>query len=204
MTSEIKKYEQSGDLKTLYRSTKKEPFFVEVPPMNYLTFDGTGHPAQEDFQISCEALFTLSYIIKFEIARRELQLDYKVNPMEVTWYLDKGADQIAFTWTMMIMQPEFITEKMIGRAIQIAREKGKQLAYDRVHFQTVEFGRCVQCFHPGDYHAMNDTLAKMVAFAQENGLSHDQYTHDIYLNDMRKTKVENYKTIMRIRTRPTL
>lgn len=203
MTFDMKKYELSGNLKTLYRCTKKEPFFVDVPTMNYLTFDGSGHPAQEDFQISCEALFNLSYIIKFEIARKELQLDYKVNPMEVTWYLDKSTEQISFTWTMMIMQPDFVTESMVEKAIRIAREKGKQLAYDRVHFQTVEFVRCVQCFHPGDYRMMNDTLAKMIAFAQKNGLSHDLYTHDIYLNDMRKTKVENYKTIMRIRTRPT-
>ncbi len=42
---------------------------------------------------------------------------------------------------------------MVDRAVQISRKKGKQLAYDRIRFQTVEFGRCVQCFHPGDDHA---------------------------------------------------
>ena len=47
---------------------------------------------------------------------------------------------------------------------------------------------------------MNDTLDKMIAFAKQHHLNYDQYTHDIYLNDMRKTKPENYKTIMRIRT----
>ena len=47
---------------------------------------------------------------------------------------------------------------------------------------------------------MNDTLAKMKAFADDNCLTSDQYTHDIYLNDLRKTRMENYKTIMRIRT----
>ena len=196
----MKKYELSEKLKVLYRSTRKEPFFVDVPSLNYLTFDGLGHPSEDDFQIACEALYTLSYITKFEIVRKKLNVDYKVNPMEVTWYLDKRKEKIAFSWTMMIMQPEFITEEMISSAIEIARDKGKMIAYDRISYESVDFGKCIQCFHSGDQKNMNDTLGKMIAFADEHSLDCDQYTHDIYLNDMRKTKIENYKTIMRIKT----
>lgn len=126
-------------------------------------------------------------------------IDFKVNPMEVTWYLDKSKGKTEFTWTMMLMQPDFITEKEVEAAIEIAKEKGKQLAFGRMYFGQVDFGRSIQCFHQGDYNLMNDTLAKMTAFASENGLQCDKYTHDIYLNDMRKTKVENYKSIMRVR-----
>ena len=39
---------------------------------------------------------------------------------------------------------------------------------------------------------------KMQDFARENNLDFDLYTHDIYLNDSRKTKTENLKSIMRI------
>lgn len=193
------KFEFDSELKTIYTSNRKNPFIVEIPPMNYLTFEGTGHPSSEEFQVSCEALFTLSYIVKFEISRKRLNIDYKVNPMEVTWLLDKRQEKTEFTWTMMIMQPEFITKEIIDEAIQIARDKGKSFASDRVVLKTIDFGRCIQCFHRGDYNNMNDTLAKMISFANENGYDCDQYTHDIYLNDMRKTKVENYKTIMRVR-----
>ena len=196
----MKKYAFDEKLKVLYKSTKKEPFFVDVPPMNYLTFDGLGHPSEDDFETACEALYTLSYIIKFEIVRKRLDIDYKVCPMEVTWYLDKSKEKTAFSWTMMIMQPEFITEEMISSAMQIAKDKGKMIAYDRISYRSVDFSRCIQCFHLGDYNNMNDTLGKMIAFADEQGVDCDQYTHDIYLNDMRKTKVENYKTIMRIKT----
>ncbi len=45
---------------------------------------------------------------------------------------------------------------------------------------------------------MNDTMYKMQDFAKENNLDFDLYTHDIYLNDSRKTKTENLKSIMRI------
>lgn len=195
----MKKLEFDNELKTIYRSTRKEPFFVEVPKMNYLTFDGSGHPSGEEFQVSCEALYTLSYIVKFEISRKCLNIDYKVNPMEVTWLLDKRQEKTEFSWTMMIMQPEFITKEMVDEAIQIARNKGKRIASDRGVFKTIDFGRCIQCFHRGDYNNMNDTLAKMISFANANGYDCDQYTHDIYLNDMRKTKVNNYKTIMRLK-----
>lgn len=196
----MNRIEYSNVQKIIYGSTRKKPFLVEVPEMNYLCFDGVGHPKEEDFQAACEALFTLSYIIKFEIARKQLDVDYKVNPMEVTWYLDKSQEKIKFTWTMMIMQPYFVTEEVLQKAIEIAEIKGKCLESKRVKFRKINFGRCIQCFHGGDYNNMNDTLAKMTAFACENGIEADQYTHDIYLNDMRKTKVENYKTIMRIKT----
>lgn len=107
----MKKEGYSDTLKVLYTSKKKEPFFVEVPSMNYLTFKGSGHPSEDDFQKSCDALYNISYIIKFHIARKQLEKDYKVNPMEVTWFLDKGKETTTFTWIMMIMQPDFITKK---------------------------------------------------------------------------------------------
>lgn len=195
----MEKYELNEELNVLYRSQKSTPFYVDVPTMRYLTFHGSGHPAQEDFQISCEALFTLSYILKFEIGRKERGIDYKVSPMEVTWYLDKKDNGIDFTWDMMIMQPEFLNSEDIDKAIKIAKAKNKVLAYDRVSYRKVEFGKCVQCFHKGDYNNMNDTLARMIAFTEQDGLNHDLYTHDVYLNDMRKTQMKNYKTIMRLR-----
>ena len=198
----MNRLEYDEELKKIYKSTKKEPFFVDVPKVNYLCFDGIGHPSDEDFQIACEALYTLSYIIKFDVARKKLDVDYKVNPMEVTWYLDKKQDGIDFTWTMMIMQPDFVTKEILNETIKIAISKGKSISSERVNYKQLDFGKCIQCFHRGDYNNMNNTLKKMQEFAAEHGLSCDQYTHDIYLNDMRKTKVENYKTIMRVKTHP--
>jgi hypothetical protein len=47
--------------------------------------------------MACEALFSLSYIIKFKIVRNKLNMDYKVNPIEVDWFLDKKTGKISFT-----------------------------------------------------------------------------------------------------------
>lgn len=48
---------------------------------------------------------------------------------------------------------------------------------------------------------MNDTLDSMISFAKEKSLEYAIDTHDIYLNDVRKTKTENLKTIMRIKVK---
>lgn len=195
----MKAIELSNDLKPLYSSTKKQPVIVKVPKLNFLMFDGKGHPAEEDFQLACEALFTISYIIKFEISRKKYNIDYKVNPMEISWSLEKKKDNISFSWTMMIRQPDFIDNGIVGEAIQIAIQKQKNIEHKRLYFKVCEESKCIQAFHLGEYNKMNDTLEKMILLAKENNLDYDQYTHDIYLNDSRKTKPENLKTIMRIK-----
>lgn len=197
--SDMETIELSKELKTLYSSTKKQPFIVDVPAINFLMFDGKGHPAEEDFQLACEALFTISYLIKFGVARKRLNKDYKVNPMEVVWNLEKNNGNISFTWTMMIMQPDFVTKEIVEEAIAISILKQKNIADKRLYFETSDECKCVQAFHLGDYNKMNDTLNKMIVEAKNNNYEYDQYTHDIYLNDSRKTKTENLKTIMRIK-----
>ncbi len=193
----MKKYEYDDKLKVLYKSTKKDPFFVDVPKMNYITYNGTGHPSGDDFQEACNSLFNLSYIVKFKIARPR-GIDYKVNPLEVNWHLCKLESGIKFTWKAMIMQPDFISINDFQEALSICKKLGKKISYEKVKFESIDFGRCVQCFHLGDYNNMNDTMYKMQDFAKENNLAFDIYTHDIYLNDSRKTKTENLKSIMRI------
>jgi len=194
----MQKYEYDDKLKILYKCTKKTPFFVDIPSMNYITYNGLGHPSGNDFQEACNTLFTLSYIIKFKIARPR-GIDYKVNPLEVNWFLDKKEAGISFTWKAMIMQPNFISESDFKEALSICKKLEKNISYEKVNFENIEFGKCVQCFHSGDYNNMNDTMYKMQDFAKENNLDFDLYTHDIYLNDSRKTKTENLKSIMRIR-----
>jgi len=189
------------ELKHLYLSTKKEPTLIEVPKMYFIMFDGMGHPNEKDFQISAEAIYTISYLLKFEIARKKYNKDYRVMPMEVIWNLDRNND-ISFSWTMMIMQPDFITKDVFQEAIELSIKKEKNIEYKRLRFETYEEGLCIQAFHLSDYNKMNETLQKMVTYAEEKQLNYENDTHDIYLNDIRKTKTENLKTIMRIKVYP--
>lgn len=101
----------------------------------------------------------------------------------------------------MIMQPSFITDEMFREAIEVSIQKEKNIEYKRLRFEEYEEGLCVQNFHLGDYNKMNDTLDSMISFAKEKSLEYAIDTHDIYLNDVRKTKTENLKTIMRIKVK---
>lgn len=192
------KFECRDEITNLYTGRKKSPVFVDVPEMKYIMFDGVGHPNEQDFQVACEAIYTISYIIKFEISRKKMLLDYKVSYLEVEWDLDKTKERTSFAWTMMILQPDFVNKEIFNEAIQIARDKGKEIEYERLRFAIGRIGKAVQMFHLGDYNRMNETLKSMTDFAELYGYDCDQFTHDIYLNDTRKTKKENAKTIMRV------
>lgn len=45
MRINMKTLEYTDLQKLLYKCTKKTPFFIDVPKMNYLQFDGSGHPS---------------------------------------------------------------------------------------------------------------------------------------------------------------
>lgn len=105
-----------------------------------------GHPNDNDFKLSAEAIYTISYLLKFEIARKKYNKDYQVMSMEVVWNLDKN-NGVSFSWTMMLMQPPFITEDMFQEAIELSIQKGKNIEYKRLRFEEYKEGLCIQAFH---------------------------------------------------------
>jgi hypothetical protein len=57
----------------------------------------------------------------------------------------------------------------------------------------------VQFLHIGPYEGMDAALEKMLAVSLAHGcLAPVRNTHDIYLNDFRKTRPENLKAVMRL------
>lgn len=187
-------------LSSLYSASARKAAVVDVPAMRFLAIDGSGHPAGQPFQQAAGALYPLAYLLKF-LVRERLGIDYGVMPMEVTWTLNRG-DCTTFTWTMRLMQPEWITEEMVAEAHAKAQSKADPEQLKRVRFETIADGLCGQMLHVGPYEGMNDTLARMTAQLRELGYAAHTDTHDIYLNDMRKTRPENYRAIMRVRIQP--
>lgn len=57
--------------KELYNPSAKEVSIVDVPEMSFLMIDGEGDPnTSQEYQDSIEALFSLSYKVKF-ISKKE-------------------------------------------------------------------------------------------------------------------------------------
>ena len=70
------KLDLKKQLKVAYKATVK-PGFVEVPKLNALMIDGQGDPKNPDFRQAVEALYGLSYTMKFTLKKEE-GLDWTV------------------------------------------------------------------------------------------------------------------------------
>jgi len=183
-------------LNPLYHPSCKILTIVDIPPMNFLMVDGCGKPDGKQFPQAASILYPLAYTIKWMI-RLENDIDFHVMPMEVLWKVNREKKE--FAWTMMLMQPEYVTAEVVTRASQKVQSKVDAALLKKVRFESFAEGMCVQFLHIGPYEGMEASLEKMLAFAFTKGFTAPvRNTHDIYLNDVRKTKPDNLKAIMRL------
>ena len=190
------KIDHRKTLKHLYHPSPKAPALVDVPSMNFLMMDGRGKPSGASFQEAASTLYPLAYILKFMV-RAARDIDYHVMPMEVRWRVNRQKKE--FAWTMMLMQPEYVTEELTAEARQKVLPKVDAALLERVRFESFAEGMCVQFLHMGPYDGMDSALETMLAVAEVQGyVVPARNAHDIYLNDVRKTKPENLKSIMRL------
>ena len=175
---------------------------VEVPAMQFAMVDGKGDPNLSDvYQNAVQWLYSVSYGLKF-MSKKELARDYPVPPLEGLWWADDmdtflTRDKAAWSWTMMIMQPDWITPEMFSAAVEKAGGKlGEPPASLRL--EPYEEGLSVQIMHVGPYDAEGPTIARLHReFLPENGLTETGHHHEIYLSDPRKTAPEKLKTVLR-------
>ena len=131
--------------------------------------------------------------------------DYVVPPLERLWWQEdtQGVDysrKVDFRWISLIRLPDFVTREAFDWAVREAAEK-KQRDFSAVEFFSWEEGLCVQCMHIGPYDDEPATVAAMEAYAVEQGygldFSQGRFHHEIYLSDVRRTKPEKLKTVIR-------
>lgn len=193
--------------KELYSPSKKEPGIVEVPEMNFLMIDGQGDPnTSKEYQDAMEALFPVSYKTKF-ISKKEKSQDYVVMPLEGLWWVDNMEDfsiedKSSWKWTAMIRQPDFVTYGIIKQAMEEVEAKKNPDALSKMRFESLKEGLSAQIMHIGPYSEEGPTVEKLHNFIHEKGYEFDgsrsgQKHHEIYLSDMRRTKPERLRTIIR-------
>ncbi len=193
-------------LKEFYRPSAKEPVLVEVPPFGYLMVDGEGDPnSSEAFQAAMGALFTVGYTLKFMLKKdpEAATPDFAVMPPEALWWnTEQGLldpdDKSVWRWTLMMLQPEFVTPEMVARAKAEARaRKGDLPKLDDLRYERYEEGLSVQIMHVGPYDAEGPTIERLHAFARAQGCELHGKHHEIYLGDPRRTTPEKLKTVVR-------
>lgn len=180
---------------------------VDLPSLNFLMVDGEGDPnASQSFQEAVEALYSLSYSLKFALKKSPLAIDYGVMPLEGLWWADdprvfgwegRSVDKSAWKWTAMIAQPEFIGQREVDAAFEEVRKKKNLAALDRLRFETFTEGASAQILHTGPFSTEGPTIQRMHDFIHAAGKKLRGKHHEIYLNDSRRTVPEKLKTILR-------
>lgn len=199
----MKKIDLKKELKQLYQPSAKDVVQVEVPTMNYLMIDGAGDPnTSAAYQAAVEALFALSYSIKFMAKKGPLAIDYGVMPLEGLWWADDMSsfsvdDKSNWKWTMMIMQPAFITREMVDKAVEEVRRRKKLVALAEIRFASLSEETCAQIMHIGPFSAEGPTIERLHKFIAHAGCKPSGKHHEIYLSDIRKADPEKWKTVIR-------
>lgn len=99
---------------------------------------------------------------------------------------------------MMLMAPAWITEEDFASAVEAAQEKKQLPCPERIRFETLDEGQCVQTLHIGPYDDEAGILATMHhEFIPAQGLRMTGKHHEIYLGDPRKVAPEKLRTILR-------
>ena len=200
------------DLKYLYSPSAKKVEILQVPRLQFAMIDGAIEKGFEpgnspSFQEATQALYGISYTLKFMLKKRETNaIDYPVMALEGLWWVEDGVFDITvkdnWFYALMILQPEVITKDIFEEGLtEVRRKKGDNSSLSKLRLADFEEGTCVQIMHIGPYATEPATVERMRAFARENG-HHDLVGsggkhHEIYLGDPRKADPAKLKTVLR-------
>lgn len=198
----MEKIDFKKTMKALWQPPAGRFVLVEVPRMQFAMVDGKGDPnTAPAYARAVEWLYSVSYPLKF-MSKKELGRDYTVPPLEGLWWADDMTsfltrDKGAWSWTMMIMQPDWITPRMFDAAVEKAVAKRGD-APQTPRLEAFEEGLCVQTLHVGSYDDEGQVLRRLhEEFLPENGLVETGHHHEIYLSDPRKVAPEKLRTVLR-------
>jgi hypothetical protein len=198
----MSKIDYKKELKEFYRPSAKKVTEVDVPELNFLMVDGSGAPESAEYKEAIEALYSVSYTLKFMIKKGDIGIDYGVLPLEGLWWADDMSDFINdnksnWIWTMMIMQPELVSEGLVQAAIDQVKAKKNLPAIDKLRFESFKEGKCAQTLHIGPFSEEGPTVERVHSYIAECGSSLTGKHHEIYLTDIRRAAPENWKTVIR-------
>jgi len=215
----LKKLDLKKELQPYYAPSAKLVELVKVPRFSFAMVDGRIERGQAPgtspaFQEAVQALYGVSYTLKFMSKRRKIDpVDYPVMALEALWWVEDGRFEISrpdnWCWRAMILQPGHITRRMFAEAVEQLREKRASPAVDRLRLEAYAEGMCVQTMHIGPYASEPATVARMQAFAADHGYA-ERYEevlrqgrlvvfghHEIYLGDPRRARADKLQTVLR-------
>lgn len=208
------KIDYKKEYKDLYLP-KTKPMIIDVPKMNFVSVSGIGDPNIEggEYQKAMQILYGITFTIKMSKMGNEMPdgyHDYVLPPLEGLWDIELDeitdfgiSDKSKFKWISMIRLPEYVTPEVFEWAKEKLTEKNPDIDFSKTKYLSYEEGLCAQIMHKGPYDDEPKTIKILTNFIKENGYIEDydldnlRFHHEIYLGDPRKSKPENYRTVIR-------
>lgn len=207
------KYEWRKKEKEFY-FPKNKPEVINVPEFKFLTIEGEGSPANESFGEHIGALYAVAYAIKMTLKKEtnppKGYVDFTVYPLEGIWSLNAEAikkfdgtiNKDDFVFKLMIRQPDFVEHNFFEKMLELAKQKKPNVLLEKVNFEKIKDGKCVQMMHHGSFDNEPASFKIMEDFAKENNLMRLAKDHrEIYLSDFRKVAAEKLKTVLRFKVK---
>ena len=198
------KYEWRKANREIYQ-IKSVPCLIDLPAQSFIMIDGKGNPNAADFSERVGALYSLAYAIKMNYKKTAVEqefTDFTVYPLEGLWQQEQAGELIKeeLIYTIMIGQPDFITEEMVKKALEQVRVKKPNPLYDEIRFEEMTEGECVAMLHLGPFDEEPQSFTKMDTFCEIHQLKRISHTHrEIYLNNLNRTDPSKLETILRYR-----
>lgn len=191
-----------------YFTASRKPEVVEFEESQYVSITGSGDPSKQEFAEKVQALYAVSYAIKFGCKMKDN--DFVVPKLEGLWWFDESkyhnvqlstapkiVDRKDWQYKLLIRMPDFVGQSDIIEAQEnVIKKKKIMLAGDVEHYKLHE-GMTIQILHTGPFDKEHESLQKLAEFMKANDLKRNGLHHEIYLSDFRKTPPEKLKTILR-------
>lgn len=182
-----------------------DPVILDVPMMRFAVIEGRGDPNGEAFAQQTAALYGFSYSVRMSYKAKDAPegfYEYTVFPLEGVWdMVDKAvssADKSNYAYSIMIRQPDFLTEELFARFVRETAKKKPNPYLEKMRFAPIAEGLCCQMLHTGSYDDEPASFLRMQQYCADQGYQRSARTHrEIYLADPRKTEPSRLRTVLR-------
>ncbi|NQX81376.1 MAG: GyrI-like domain-containing protein [Flavobacteriaceae bacterium] len=207
------KHEWRKKEKSIYLP-KTKPETIDIPEYKFITIEGEGSPSDNLFSECIGALYPIAYAIKMNLKIKETKpkgyYDYTVYPLEGVWDINEESkknfngtiNKDDFVYKLMIRQPEFVDESFFKEMLLLTQNKKQNRLLDKVKFENIKEGKCVQMLHIGSYDDEAKTFELMEKYAEKENIVRRSKVHkEVYLSDFRRVPIEKIKTILRFKVK---
>lgn len=177
--------------KEIYSIKKGKIELIDIPELQFVITRGEG--VRDVYELHRgDHLWSITRLVNRlkDITKNEMDYKFKLMPLEAVWETNEK-------WEVMMQIPDIIDKNLFNRALQELEERKRSVRVP-VEFIMMSQGQCVQTLHIGPYQHVEETIEKIKAYCENEGLSITVPRREIYINQPFCNPPEKCQTIIRV------